>query len=277
MLTIQREDLVTRLVLERPEVRNAFNDELLAQLYDAARELTRARVARVVVLEGAGPVFCAGADLNWMSRMVKYSRDDNVLDASRLATMFQALNRLSKPLLGRVHGAALGGGAGLVAVCDIVVAEEQAVFGFTEARLGILPAVIAPYVLAKIGESAARELFLTAARFPAAHAKDIGLVHRVVPAAEMESTLGRVVEDLLSSGPGAIAVTKALISTIRAEHPADVIGITSETIARQRVSPEGQEGMRAFLEKRKPSWATGARRRSGPGTRDSGPGTQDSG
>lgn len=254
-LDVRTDGAVTRMVLNRPEIRNAFDDELIGAITAAARRLTADPSVRVVILEGAGPVFCAGADLNWMSRMVAYSRDDNILDASRLATMFQALNRLSKPLVGRVQGAALGGGAGLVAVCDIVVAEDQAVFGFTEAKLGILPAVISPYVLAKIGESAARELFLTAARFPAGHAKDIGLVHRVVPMEEMDSAIGRVVDDLLSSGPGAMALTKALISAIRSEHPADVIGVTSEAIARQRVSPEGQEGMRAFLEKRQPSWA----------------------
>lgn len=254
-LELKTAGAVARMVLNRPEVRNAFDDELIAAMTASARRLTADPGVRVVILEGAGPVFCAGADLNWMSRMVGYSRDDNVLDASRLATMFQALNRLSKPLVGRVHGAALGGGAGLVAVCDIVIADDQAIFGFTEAKLGILPAVISPYVLAKIGESAARELFLTASRFPAAHAKDIGLVHRVVPMAEMDSAVDGVVGELLTSGPGAMAMTKALISSIRAEHPADVIGVTSEAIARQRVSAEGQEGMRAFLEKRKPSWA----------------------
>jgi methylglutaconyl-CoA hydratase len=293
-LDLKSDGAVTRMVLNRPEVRNAFDDELIAAITAAARRLTADPSVRVVILEGAGPVFCAGADLNWMSRMVTYSRDANVLDASRLATMFQALNRLSKPLVGRVQGAALGGGAGLVAVCDIVVADDRAVFGFTEAKLGILPAVISPYVLAKVGESAARELFLTAARFPADHARDIGLVHRVVPLPEIDAMIDRVIEELLSSGPGAIAMTKALISTIRAEHPADVIGITSEAIARQRVSREGQEGMRAFLEKRKASWAaasphppravsgtTGSPDRGsgsaerGPGIADAGPGTPD--
>lgn len=274
-LELRTDGAVTRMVLNRPEVRNAFDDELIGSITAAARRLTADPSVRVVILEGEGPVFCAGADLNWMSRMVTYSRDNNVLDASRLATMFQALNRLSKPLVGRVQGAALGGGAGLVAVCDIVVADDKAMFGFTEAKLGILPAVISPYVLAKIGESAARELFLTAVRFPADHARDIGLVHRVVPLAEMDVMVGHVIDDLLSSGPGAIAMTKALISTIRGEHPRDVIGITSEAIARQRVSPEGQEGMRAFLEKRKPSWASAPRKATdGPRTPDPGPRTQ---
>jgi methylglutaconyl-CoA hydratase len=259
MLTIQREDLVTRLVLERPEVRNAFNDELLAQLYDAARELTRARVARVVVLEGAGPVFCAGADLNWMSRMVAYSREENVMDASRLALVFQALDTLPMPLIARVQGAALGGGAGLAAVADIVVAADDAVFGFTEVKLGILPAVISPYVIRKIGASAARELFLTGARFSALRAREIGLVQHVVAPDQIDDTVRQLTGELLTSGPGAMAVTKELIRQVTGSLPDDVIGLTSETIARQRVSQEGQEGMRAFLEKRKPVWHPSSR------------------
>jgi methylglutaconyl-CoA hydratase len=259
MLTIQRDGLVTRLVLERPEVRNAFNDELLAQLSDAARELTRSRAARVVVLEGAGPVFCAGADLNWMSRMVAYSREENVMDASRLALVFQALDTLPMPLIARVQGAALGGGAGLAAVADIVVAADDAVFGFTEVKLGILPAVISPYVIRKIGPSAARELFLTGARFSAVRAREIGLVQHVVAPDRIDDRVRQLIGELLTSGPGAMAVTKELIRQVTGSRPDDVIGLTSETIARQRVSEEGQEGMRAFLEKRKPLWHPSSR------------------
>jgi methylglutaconyl-CoA hydratase len=168
--------------------------------------------------------------------------------------MFQALNALPVPVVARVHGAALGGGAGLAAIADIAVAAEDAVFGFTEVKLGILPAVISPYVLAKIGVSAARELFLTGARFSAARAGEIGLVHYVVPSGQLDATVDGLLRELLTSGPEAMRVTKALIARIACELPEDVIGLTSESISRQRVSREGQEGMKAFLEKRKPSW-----------------------
>jgi methylglutaconyl-CoA hydratase len=208
----------------------------------------------VVVLQGSGKVFCAGADLKWMSRMVSYSREENAIDASQLALMYQVLDTLPMPLVARVQGAALGGGAGLAAVADIVVAAEDAVFGFTEVKLGILPAVISPYVIRKIGASAARELFLSGARFSAARAREIGLVHHVVPADRLDTTVDELCGELLTSGPGAMAVAKDLIRQVTGELPDDVIGVTSETIARQRVSAEGQEGMRAFLEKRKPSW-----------------------
>jgi methylglutaconyl-CoA hydratase len=255
MLDIQHDGPVTRLTLNRPEVRNAFDDELVDRITAAARALTRRKATRVVVLQGAGSVFCAGADLKWMSRMVSYSHEQNALDASRLAIMFHALNTLPQPVVARVHGAALGGGAGLAATADIVVAEENAVFGFTEVKLGILPAVISPYVLAKIGPSASRELFLTGARFSAARAREIGLVHYVCAADAVDPQVDAIVRELMSSGPTAIALSKDLIRRVACEMPDNVIGLTSETIAQQRVSPEGQEGMRAFLEKRKPDWS----------------------
>jgi methylglutaconyl-CoA hydratase len=254
MLTIHEDGPVRRLVMNRPDVRNAFNDQLIERLSGAARALARTKDARVVVLQGEGPVFCAGADLKWMSRMVGYSRQENVLDASRLALMFQVLDTLPIPVIARVQGAALGGGAGLAAVADIVVAADDAVFGFTEVKLGILPAVISPYVLRKIGASAARELFLTGARFSAERAREIGLVHHVVPATQLDARVDELTRELLTSGPTAMALAKELIRQVAGVLPDDVIGLTSETIAHQRVSDEGQEGMRAFLEKRKPSW-----------------------
>src|SRR5829696_4348848 len=174
MLTITRDGPLVRVTLNRPEVRNAFNEQLIAELTAWAQSVTADGPARVAVLRGAGKVFCAGADLTWMSKMIGYSREENVHDARAMSEMFQALDTLPLPLIGRIHGAALGGGAGLAAVCDIVVASDTAVFGFTEAKLGILPAVISPFAVAKIGQSAARELFLTAARFTAARAKEIG-------------------------------------------------------------------------------------------------------
>jgi methylglutaconyl-CoA hydratase len=255
MLLVTHSGPVVRVTLNRPDVRNAFNEELIAELTAWATSI-ETHNTRVAVLGGAGPVFCAGADLAWMSKMVGYSHEENLRDARVLGTMFETLNTLPVPLIGRVQGAALGGGAGMAAVCDIVVAADDAVFGFTEAKLGILPAVISPYTVAKIGQSAARELFLTASKFSARRAREIGLVHAVVPAADLDTTIDAYVHDLLTSGPQAIAAAKTLIGAVAGRPPADVAGVTADTIARHRVSPEGQEGMRAFLGKTKPSWTS---------------------
>ena len=253
VLTIIADGPVVRVTLNRPDVRNAFNEDMIAQVTAWARSAPPPG-ARVAVLGGAGPVFCAGADLTWMSKMVGYSHADNVRDAGALAEMFDALDTLPLALVGRVHGAALGGGAGLAAVCDIVVASETASFGFTETKLGIVPAVISPYVVAKIGQSAARELFLTAARFTAARAKAIGLVHAVAPEADLDQVIRGYIDELVSSAPGAVAGAKTLIAAVAGRAPRDVASLTADTIARHRVSDEGQEGMRAFLDKRKPGW-----------------------
>ena len=243
------------LTLNRPDVRNAFNDDVIAELTHWAEAARGDDALRVVVLSGEGKVFSAGADANWMARMVGYSHDENVRDATNMAKMFNALDTLPCAIIGKIHGAALGGGAGLAAVCDIVVAEEQTVFGFTETKLGILPAVISPYVLPKIGPSAARELFLTGMRFSAARAREIGLVHAVVPATELEATVDRYIDELLQASPTGVAAAKALIPKVWGRSPADAMAITSAAIAAQRVSAEGQEGLRAFLEKRKPSFS----------------------
>ena len=245
---------VTHVVLNRPDVRNAFNETLIEELTAWAESVRPGGAARAAILSGAGKTFCAGADLAWMSKMVGYSTEDNVRDAETLARMFQALNQVPIPLIGRIHGAALGGGAGLAAICDMVVAAEDALFGFTEAKLGILPAVISPYSVAKIGQSAARELFLTAARFTAARAREIGLVHRVVPEGELDAAIDALVAELLTSAPEAVAGAKALIARVAGKEPSSVAKLTAETIARHRVAPEGQQGMRAFLEKRKAPW-----------------------
>jgi methylglutaconyl-CoA hydratase len=256
MLLVTHSGPVVRVTLNRPDVRNAFDENLIAELTAWSRSI-ETQNTRVAVLGGAGQVFCAGADLAWMSKMVGYSHEENVRDARALAAMFDALNTMPIPLIGRVQGAALGGGAGLAAVCDIVVAADDAVFGFTEAKLGILPAVISPYALAKIGQSAARELFLTASKFSAQRAREIGLVHAVVAAADLDETIDGYVRELLTSGPRAIAAAKTLIGAVAGRPPAEVADVTAETIARHRVSAEGQEGMRAFLRKTKPSWTAG--------------------
>jgi methylglutaconyl-CoA hydratase len=256
-LTSTRDGTVERLTLNRPDVRNAFNEHVIAELTEWAAR-TREAAARhdihAVVIAGAGKTFCAGADVNWMSKTVHYTQEENLRDAMAMSRMFAAINELPVAVIGRVQGAALGGGAGLAAVCDIVVAEEAALFGFTETKLGLLPAVISPFALAKIGQSAARELFLTGARFSAARAKEIGLVHDVVPAVELDSAVDRYVHELLGAGPEAVATAKALIPHVWGRPIVEAMPITAAAIAARRVSPEGQEGLRAFLEKRKPSW-----------------------
>lgn len=254
-LLIQSDGPVVRVTLNRPEVRNAFNEESIAELTGWADSVKAGGAARVAVLAGAGKMFCAGANLGWMSKSVGYTREENIRDARAMARMFDALDQLPIPLIGRIHGAALGGGVGLAAVCDIAVATEDAAFGFTEVKLGILPAVIAPYSLAKIGRSAARELFLTGARFSAARAKEVGLIHAVAAdEAELDRIIAKYVNDLLTSGPEAVAAAKRLIADLAGRDRASATNVTVETIAERRVSPEGQAGMRAFLDKRPPPW-----------------------
>lgn len=245
--------IVTTVTLNRPDVRNAFNEVLIDELTAWAKSVT-AGSTRVAVLQGAGPTFSAGADINWMAKMVGYSRDENVADAERAAMMFNALDRLPVPLIGRIHGAALGGGSGLAAVCDVVVSADDALFGFTEVVLGILPAMISPYVVRRIGISNARELCLSGTRFDAARAKTIGLVSDVVPAADLDTAVERHVELFLKAAPGAVARAKALLRQVHGRLPEDVIGLTTAAIADQRVSAEGQEGLKAFLEKRPAAW-----------------------
>jgi methylglutaconyl-CoA hydratase len=257
-LITRRDGTIEYLTLNRPDVRNAFNEHVIAELTAWAlgvREAAARHDVRVVVMSGAGKVFCAGADVTWMSRALHYTEQENIRDATAMSRMFSAIDELPVPVVGRIQGAALGGGAGLAAVCDIVVAEDAALFGFTEVKLGILPAVISPFALAKIGRSAARELFLTGARFSAARAREIGLVHDVVPAADLDAAVTRYVRELLTAGPEAMAAAKALIPDVWGRATADATPITAAAIASRRVSKEGQEGLRAFLEKRTPEWS----------------------
>ena len=253
-ITTRRDGAVEYLTLNRPDVRNAFNEHVIDELTRWAESTANDRSVRCVVLAGAGKLFCAGADLTWMSRMVTYTHEENVRDAQAMARMFSALDSLPVPLIGRIHGAALGGGAGLASVCDIVVCDEEAIFGFTEVKLGILPAVISPYALAKVGRSAARELFLTGMRFGAQRAKEIGLVHAVVPLPQLDAKVQEYIKEVLSAGPEGVAAAKALIPKVWSRLAADAMGITADAIAARRVSAEGQEGMKAFLEKRKAGW-----------------------
>src|SRR5262245_45197463 len=249
-LESRREGAVERLTLNRPEVRNAFNEEVIAELtaWAAATAAAAERgEVRVAVIAGAGKAFCAGADVNWLSKTVRYTREQNVDDALAMSRMFGAIDELPLAVIGRIHGAALGGGAGLAAVCDIVVAAESATFGFTETKLGILPAVISPFALAKIGRSAARELFLTGARFPASRAKEIGLVHTVVPEADLDRAVAGYIAEVLTAGLLAVAAAKQLIAEVWPRATAEARTFTAGQIAERRVSPEGQEGLHAFL------------------------------
>ena len=253
-LLIERHGPVEHLTLNRPEVRNAFNGEMVRELRAWAEGVRAGTGVRAVVLSAAGPAFCAGGDLEWMAAVAGFSREENEADAEAMAAMFGAIDRVPVPVVGRVHGAAMGGGVGLVAVCDMVVAAEDAFFALSEVRLGLVPSVISPFVLAKIGRSAARDLFLTGARFTARRALEVGLVHEVVPGSELDEAVGRRVRAILASGPEAVSAAKALIARIAPLAPEQAAPITVEAIAARRASAEGREGMRAFLEKRRPGW-----------------------
>jgi len=255
-LLTSREGPVEHVTLNRPDVRNAFNAEMIAELAAWAANFSKTSTdVRAVVLGGAGKAFCAGADASWLKKVAQHSEEENLRDATLTSQMFRALDELPVPLIGRVQGAAIGGGAGLVAVCDIVVSAEDAVFGFTEVKLGLIPAVISPFVISKIGVSAARELFVTGARFPAARAYKMDLVHAVVPDTELDETIDRYVAEIAAGGPRAIAAAKTLVRDVaNANDSAEATRITATALAQRRASPEGQEGLRSFLEKRKPGW-----------------------
>ena len=254
LVLIERNGPLATVILNRPEVHNAFNAQLIAELHTACTALRSETGLRAVVLRGAGASFCAGADLHWMRESLDYTHAENLADAARLDAMFEALNELPVAVIGRVHGAALGGGVGLAACCDVVVAAEEASFGFTEARLGLLPAVIARYVMPKIGPGHARALFVTARRFSAQQALALGLAHEVTPAAELDAAVERVIEAVLACGPRAVASSKALVSAVATLPPAEAREYVIGAIAAARTGAEGQEGLRAFLEKRRPAW-----------------------
>jgi methylglutaconyl-CoA hydratase len=254
VLSVTRDGNLARVTLNRPEVRNAFNAELIAELHGAFLALGNDPSVRVVVLQGNGKSFCGGADVNWMRGALALSEDDNVRDAEAMSDMLRAIDRCPKPVIARVHGAALAGGAGLCAVADAVVAEAETVFGFTETKVGLIPAVIAPFALAKIGASHARRLFLTGERFDALRAQAIGLVHEVVGEDALDGTVDAIAAELESAGPLAVADAKALIHEVRETTYDASREITARAIARRRTSPEGQEGLRAFLERRPATW-----------------------
>jgi methylglutaconyl-CoA hydratase len=246
---------VATIRLNRPALHNAFDDRLIAALTEALEAAGRDDGVRAVVLAAEGRSFSAGADLNWMRRMAGYSPAENEADARRLALLMATLDGLPKPTVARVQGSAFGGGVGLVACCDIAIAAEGAQFALTEVRLGLIPAVISPYVVGAIGARAARRYFLTAERFDAAEAHRLGLVHRVVPATELDETVAGILAALAEGGPQALCAAKELVAAV-AERPVDpgMIEDTVQRIAAARAGTEGREGVAAFLEKRKPAW-----------------------
>jgi methylglutaconyl-CoA hydratase len=248
-LLVRRDGAIDYVELNRPEVRNAFDERLIQELTSYAAGARQDQSLRAVVLSGAGPVFCAGADLAWMTRMAAYSQKENRRDAVVAADLFAALNDLPVPVIARIHGAALGGGTGLAAVADIAIAETSALFGLTEVKIGLVPSIIAPYVIAKIGESAARELFLTGRRFSATRALEIGLVHRVVGVDDLDKTVREYLDEILAAGPEAVAVAKQLIRDVLRGTDDEARALTIETIATRRASAEAQERMKQFLQK----------------------------
>ena len=255
-LAIEHQGPIGLVTLNRPDRHNAFDDTLIAELTATLRQFEADDTVRVVVLSGAGKSFSAGADLNWMKRMAGFSKEDNQRDAMALGALMRTLAHLRKPSVARVQGAAYGGGVGLVACCDIAVASQAAVFSLSEVKLGLIPAVISPYVVAAIGERAARRYFLSGERFDAAEAWRLGLVHELGGDDDaMDEKIGEIIEALLACGPVAQREAKELIRAV-ASRPvtSELIQDTAERIARVRSSPEGREGVAAFLEKRRAAW-----------------------
>lgn len=246
---------VLTITLNRPELHNAFNDEMISELIDCFNDLKKNDLVRVVVLTGAGKSFCAGADLNWMKRMKDYSYEENQKDSENLAELFSVINQCRQPTIARVNGQALGGGAGFLACCDYVIAVDTALIGFTEVRLGLIPAVISPFVIAKIGESAARASFISGARFNVLRAREWGLVHQISSFDKLDEDLEGIINDFLAAAPKASALAKELIAeVVKKASIEEARSYTCEMISRVRVGSEGQEGMSALLEKRKASW-----------------------
>jgi methylglutaconyl-CoA hydratase len=254
-LRIEREGPVARVWLDRPEMRNAFNDKVSAAIKAAFEMLGSDPVVRVIVLGGTGEHFCAGGDLSWMRATGSFIKDRNVEDARAFVACFAAMDRCVKPVVVRVQGAALGGGAGLVAVGDVAIASASAMFAFPEVRLGIVPAAISPYVVSKIGWSQARRYFLTGERFDAAAAERMGLVHRVVPDAELDAAVAQTVKSLLAGGPESHVRVKRLLKGLNHLSPdGAMLDLTARTLADARASSEGQAGLEAFLAKKTPPW-----------------------
>lgn len=253
-ITYSKKDSVARVTLNRPEIHNAFNEIMIQDLINVFKNIAEDKDVRVVVLTGNGKSFCAGADLNWMKKVVDFSYEENLKESLELAELFYLIYSLPKPTIARVNGAAIGGGAGLVAVCDLVIASEKAKFSLSEVKLGLVPACISPYEVRRVGEKNCRELFLTGERINAQKALEFGLANQVVPHDELDKAVDELVKQLSNSGPNALAMCKTLLQNVPQMGFDDVKKYTAEMIASLRMSDEGQEGMNAFLQKRKPNW-----------------------
>jgi len=257
-LTVSVQDRVARITLTRPEVRNAFNDEVIAQLTEAFSAVGERDDVRAVVLAAEGPAFCAGADLNWMRRMADYTREENLADAAALADMLRAIYECPHPTVARVQGHAFAGGMGLVAACDIAVSVDSATYCLSEVKIGLIPATISPYVIRAMGPRAAHRYSLTAEVFSAAEAHRIGFVHEVVGADALDAKVDDIVRALVNASPAAVRACKRLVQDVAEREISDsLVNDTVRGIADIRVSPEGREGVQAFLNKRKPSWVQG--------------------
>jgi methylglutaconyl-CoA hydratase len=238
----------------RPEIHNAFNSTLLKEMLDLFGDLDGYVGLRMVVLTGEGKSFCAGADLNWMRSVINQSFEQNLAESRELAELFYRIYTFRRPVVGKINGAAIGGGTGFVAVCDIAIAARSARFSFSEVKIGVVPACIGPYVIKRMGEGKARELFITGERMNAERAFEVGLVNKVVDDGALDAEIQRLIESVLSSGPDAVSVAKKLVSEVPGMEPNEFKLYTAEMIARLRLSEEGQEGMDAFLNKRPPKW-----------------------
>lgn len=256
-LNITRDGHTATVTLDRPDTRNAFNEETIAEITRAFGELGADDALRAIVLAANGPAFCAGADLNWMKKMAGYTHAENQADALQLAEMLRTIYLCPKPVLAKVQGDCYAGGMGLVAACDIVVAADEANFCLSEVKLGLIPATISPYVIKAMGENAARRYFLTAERFPAREALRIGFAHEVVAAGALDARVAEIVKALVNNSPDAVRQAKALVREVAGKTVDDaLLADTAERIAHIRASEQGREGVASFLEKRKPNWLT---------------------
>ncbi len=246
---------IARVTFCRPKIHNAFNDTVIREMQQVFDEIARDDSLRVVILTGEGKSFCAGADLNWMRSVVTQSFEQNLAESNALADLFHSMYTCRRPIIGRINGAAIGGGTGFVAVCDMAIAARSAVFSFSEVKIGVVPACIGPYVIKKIGEGKTRELFITGERMSAERAHEVGLVNKVVNDDQLDAEVEKLTRSVLTSGPEAVAMAKRLTGEVPSMTPEQFKPFTAEMIARLRISEEGQEGMDAFLNKRKPRWA----------------------
>lgn len=254
VLTYEKTGRIGRVTFNRPEIHNAFNSTVITEMSQVFTEMGKDDDIRVVLLTGAGKSFCAGADLNWMREVIDQSFDQNLAESNALADLFYQIYTFKRPVVGRINGAAIGGGTGFVAVCDIAIAAESARFSFSEVKIGVVPACIGPYVIKKMGEGKARELFITGERMNAQRAFEVGLVNKVVADADLDRAVDELIGSILTSGPEAVAMAKKLVSEVPNMSPSEFKPFTAEMIAKLRISDEGQEGMDAFLNKRKPRW-----------------------